>query len=73
VAEVLVADVDGPEEGEADGPGLPGGLLGLLDRSQRLYERVSHLDQRMYCEPAAASEANPVDVQLQRLRAAFGG
>ena len=71
VAEDLIADVPGEE---ADGPApLPGSLLGLLDRSRRLYERVSHLDRRMYCNTALEAEPNPVTAQLQRLRAAFGG
>ena len=52
---------------------IPGGLMALLDRSQRLYERVSHLDKRMYCDAAPDADANPVTAQLQRLRAAFGG
>src|SRR5690349_24274385 len=30
--------------------GLPRELTGLLDRSERLYERVRHLDRRMYVE-----------------------
>jgi regulator of CtrA degradation len=72
VAEPLVADVpdDSPEE---EAGLLPGGLTGLLERSQRLYERVSHLDRRMYCEATPEPDANPVTAQLQRLRAAFGG
>src|SRR5436305_13799597 len=32
--------------GEAAGDDLPVGLMGLLDRSERLYERVRHLDRR---------------------------
>ena len=56
---------------EAGGPGLPMGLLGLLDRSRRLYERVAHLDMRMYCAPSPGSDSNPVISQLDRLRAAF--
>ena len=73
VAEALVEDVPG-EGGEApDTRRLPGGLLGLLDRCQRLYERVSHLDRRMYCEAAPEPETSPITAQLQRLRAAFGG
>jgi regulator of CtrA degradation len=59
----------GAAEGLED---LPGGLLGLLDRSERLYERVHRLDQRMYVE-AVTDEANPVLSQFDRLRTAFGG
>lgn len=52
---------------------LPSGLLFLLDRSERLYERVRHLDRRMYVEDSAAEEApNPVLSQFDRLQAAFG-
>jgi regulator of CtrA degradation len=52
---------------------LPGGLLSLLDRSERLYERVRHLDRRMYVEDAETDVPNPVASQLDRLRSAFGG
>lgn len=52
---------------------LPAGLLLLLDRSERLYERVRHLDRRMYVEQDAAAEApNPVQNQMGLLQAAFG-
>jgi len=50
---------------------LPSGLLGLLDRSERLYERVRHLDRRMYVEEAS-EEGHPVLSQYDRLRTAFG-
>ncbi len=52
---------------------LPGGLTRLLERASRLYERVLHLDRRMYVEPAADAESHPVLSQLDRLQAAFGG
>lgn len=51
---------------------LPTGLLILLDRSERLYERVRHLDRRMYVEEAEPEDANPVLSQFGRLQAAFG-
>ena len=51
---------------------LPAGLLMLLDRSERLYERVRHLDRRMYIEDPQPAEANPVLSQFGRLQAAFG-
>ena len=51
---------------------LPGGLQQLLDRSERLFERVRHLDRRMYVEMSATEGANPVANQLDRLRSAFG-
>jgi len=53
-------------------PDLPGGLLSLLDRSSRLYERVLHLDRRMYVEVTDAEAPHPVRSQMDRLEAAFG-
>jgi regulator of CtrA degradation len=50
---------------------LPGGLLSLLERSMRLYERVLHLDRRMYLQSADDVE-HPVLAQHERLAAAFG-
>ncbi|HEY8573221.1 DUF1465 family protein [Phenylobacterium sp.] len=62
------APAEAPEEE------LPPGLLALLARSEKLYERVRHLDRRMYVEgvdtPAIAS---PVLSQLDRLKTALGG
>src|SRR3990167_8417697 len=51
---------------------LPSGLLNLLDRSERLYERVRHLDRRMYVENDTSDTPNPVQNQFSRLQAAFG-
>jgi regulator of CtrA degradation len=53
--------------------GLPQVLMGLLDRSERLYERVRHLDRRMYVENAADEAPHPVLAQHDRLKTAFGG
>lgn len=51
---------------------LPFGLVNLLQRSERLYERVRHLDRRMYVEAVAVEEApRPVQAQFDRLAAAF--
>lgn len=52
---------------------LPAGLLTLLGRSERLYERVRRLDRRMYVDGPAPEDANPVLSQFGRLQAAFGG
>ena len=53
---------------------LPVGLLELLDRSVRLYERIRHLDRRMYMEAAGEAHApSPVMAQFARLKTAFGG
>lgn len=55
----------------ADNGALPGGLLNLLDRSNRLYERISHMDRRMFVDAEPESAVNPVISQLQRLQSAF--
>ncbi len=57
------------------GEPLPAGLCELLTRSERLYERVLHLDQRMYLSGQAleGEAVNPVQSQLDKLRTAFGG
>ena len=51
---------------------LPGGLLALLDRSARLYERVLHLDKRMYRTERVEEADHPVLSQYDKLNAAFG-
>jgi regulator of CtrA degradation len=51
---------------------LPAGLLILMDRSERLYERVRHLDYRMYVEEGGVDAPNPVLNHMDRLQAAFG-
>ncbi|MFT4090808.1 MAG: DUF1465 family protein [Asticcacaulis sp.] len=51
---------------------LPEGLLQLLDRSNRLYERISHMDKRMFIDEDTDTPAvNPVLDQMQRLKNAF--
>jgi regulator of CtrA degradation len=52
---------------------LPVHLQALLERSERLYERVTHLDRRMYLDAAEPEHPHPVLSQLQKLQAAFGG
>ena len=54
------------------GDGLPSQLVSLLDRSERLYERVRHLDRRMYIENEAEEAPHPVLLQHDRLKNAFG-
>jgi regulator of CtrA degradation len=61
----LGGDAEGGEE-------LPSELQRLLDRSGRLYERVRHLDRRMYVEGAQDEAPHPVLSQLDRLKTAFG-
>lgn len=51
---------------------LPSGLSQLLDRAGKLYERVRHLDRRMYVEGQVEEAPNPVLSQFDRLQAAFG-
>lgn len=59
-----------PSEGAEE---LPAPLLSLLERAERLYERVRHLDRRMYVEAAdAPAPANAVLSHLDRLKSAFG-
>jgi regulator of CtrA degradation len=55
-----------------EGEGLPPQLLTLLDRSERLYERVRHLDRRMYVENDTEEVPHPVRSQQDRLKTAFG-
>lgn len=52
---------------------LPRGLALLADRAERLYDRVRHLDRRMYVEGPEAPAANPVLSHMDRLKSAFGG
>jgi regulator of CtrA degradation len=61
--------------GDGDGARgeLPRGLTGLADRAERLYERVRHLDKRMYLESQTLEPANPVLSHMDRLKTAFGG
>jgi regulator of CtrA degradation len=62
---VCRADAKGAED-------LPPALLGLLRQSERLYERVMHLDRRMFTDAPVEEAANPVLSQLEKLQAAFG-
>ena len=52
---------------------LPAGLTDLASRSVRLYERVMHLDRRMYLDAAETELPHPVLAQHERLQAAFQG
>lgn len=52
---------------------LPAALLQLSDRAQRIYERVRHLDQRMYLEPGQDEAGHPVLTQMERIQQAFSG
>ncbi len=55
---------------------LPERLRDLVIESMRLQARIIHLDQLLYLDPdapLAAPSPSPVEAQLSRLRAAFGG
>ena len=52
---------------------LPIALVEYLVRSEKLYDRVLYLDRRMYDEEAVTAGPNPVQSQIDRLAAAFGG
>ena len=64
---------ESPRAAEGEGIDLlPVGLLSLQERASRLFERVLHLDRRMYTEPAPNAGSHPVLLQMDRLQAAFG-
>ena len=65
-------DVARAEETQAARAELPRGLTRLADRAERLYERVRHLDKRMYLESQTEEPSNPVLNHLDKLRSAFG-
>ena len=65
--------VEAPPAEKEEALELPAGIQALLDRSERLHERVLHMDRRMYVEALEGEAANPVQSQMDRLRSAFGG
>ena len=65
---IAALNAEGAEKPQA----LPGGLLNLLDRSNRLYERISHMDKRMFVD--GESEDTPINQvmnQMAMLQSAF--
>lgn len=50
---------------------LPIALVEYLVRSERLYDRVLHLDRKMYLDAPEEEAINPVQSQMDRLAAAF--
>jgi regulator of CtrA degradation len=50
---------------------LPIALIEYAVRAEKLYDRVLHLDRQMYV-PSEEAPANPVQSQMDLLRAAFG-
>ncbi len=69
--------IESPSSGRG-GPGwdeVPEALRSLVDRSQRLQERIRRLDEAIYTEEGAAAAAvspNPVGEQIGLLSRAFG-
>jgi regulator of CtrA degradation len=59
-----------PENDPTDSE-LPIALVEYLVRSEKLYDRVLHLDRRMYLDTSEEDAVNPVQSQLDRLTAAF--
>ena len=68
----LTAEVEAEDVAEAVVEALPAPLAELLTRSERLFERVRHLDSRMYVESASQAAAHPVLAQMERLKDVFG-
>jgi regulator of CtrA degradation len=66
------ARTEDSQAGDDAGP-LPPGLVGLAARAERLYDRVAHLDRRMYLDSPGEGAPNPVLSQFERLETAFGG
>lgn len=56
---------------EVSDPELPIALVEYLVRTEKLYDRVLHLDRRMYLDEPEVDAVNPVQSQLDRLTAAF--
>ena len=48
-----------------------GNLAFLVVRAEKLYDRVLHLDRRMYLDAPEVEAVNPVQSQLDRLAAAY--
>jgi len=62
---------DRPATVEPSHPELPIALVEYLVRTDKLYDRVLHLDRRMYLDEPEEDAVNPVQSQLDRLTAAF--
>ncbi len=62
---------DRPPAAEASHPELPIALVEYMVRTDKLYDRVLHLDRRMYLDAPEEDAVNPVQSQLDRLTAAF--
>lgn len=62
-----------PGAGETVSEQLPRGLTELANRAEQIYERVKHLDRRMYLDTPQTPGPHPVRSQQERLEAEFGG
>lgn len=51
---------------------LPAALRSIIERTDRLHERVVHMDKAVYAPPVAQPAANLVARDLDRLASAFG-
>ena len=58
-------------EAQPTHPELPIALIEYVVRAEKLYDRVLHLDRRMYLDAPEEEAVNPVQSQLDRLTAAF--
>ena len=58
-------------EAEPTHPELPIALVEYVVRAEKLYDRVLHLDRRMFVDAPETEPVNPVQSQLDRLTAAF--
>lgn len=58
-------------ESEPGNPELPIALVEYLVRADKLYDRVLHLDRRVYLDAPDEDAVNPVQSQLDRLTEAF--
>ena len=66
----LAAETPDAERAQCAEP-LPTALGELLGRSERLFDRVRHLDARMYADACADEPPHPVLAQIERLKDAF--
>jgi regulator of CtrA degradation len=69
----LSAESSAGEVVGGDVEALPAPLADLVGRSERLFERVRHLDGRMYAPGGDEIAPHPVLAQQERLKDAFGG
>lgn len=69
----LAGEEAGKAAEEAAHDDMPPGLMELLDRAETLYDRVRHLDRRMYVDGTKEIAPSPVLTQLDRLKTALGG